>query len=171
MSLKIIYFNDLFTTRLNSDMEFGQLLRCRMLRDYEQYKINLGQLEPLPYKEQFNPTFLFHLDILVQILVLARKPEDGTEFDGRNIHIKFYSRNNFYMCILTCLMNRILIFIYKIDDLYKQEIFSPDRLTSECTDPESEDVVFHKIHDASDEVKAAVRDHWVSTDSSFFLNG
>lgn len=170
MSSEIIYFNDLLTTLLTSDMEFSKLLMTRMVKDYEQYKIHLVQLEPLPYKEQFNPTFLFHLDILAQMLVSSRKPDDGKEFDGRNIHIKFYSRNNFYLCILTCLMNRILIFIYKINDRYRQEIFSTDMI-NESTDPESTDVVFHRIHDASDDVKVAVRDHWVSKESGFFLNG
>lgn len=164
------YFNELLSTQLTSNMEFGQHMMTRMVKDYEQYKRNLGQLNPQSYREQFNPTCLFHLDVLAQILVLTRKPDDGKEFSGQNIHIKFHSRNHFYLCILTCLTNRLLIFTYKINDQCKSKLFSEDMM-NECIDPESKQVLFHNIHDALDEVKMAVRDHWVSKETGFFLNG
>lgn len=161
--------SDYFSNYLESDIKFAQNLKSRMLKDYEQYKRTLVHtVQPMPYREQFNTTCLFHLDVLARVLEDSKGGVDQMQ----DIHFKFHVRNNFYLCILTRVMNRIMIFVYKLNDRYRHErdSYTAEHLVQECTEHESMDVVFYKIHDASDEVKAAVRDHWVSRESGFFVN-
>lgn len=150
------------------NMELSNKLRMRMIRDFEQYKIDLLSLDPVPYKEEFNPTCLFSLDMLANIIATtSHKTEDKV------IYLKFYSRNNFYLCILTSIMDRIVIFTYKLDNSYRQDGHMREelihRMALECINVDSKEVVFHRIHDVSEDVKVAVKNHWVSK-SGFFLN-
>lgn len=139
------------------DKEFYDKLELRLRNDYMSHCEQSQTLQASNYREQFSPTFLYCLDELVKII------EDKTL---PCFEIRFYERNNFYMCVLTILEERIMIFIYRIDSQFKIEN-DVASLRNEATDPVSLYVTFYRIHDATDDVKRAMKKNWVSNREVF----
>jgi hypothetical protein len=148
---------------------FRKQLVERMHADHHRTELEMvDSIDPIPYREQFNPTFLFHLDILVDLERQIGNGNTEMSTELRDIWIKCYRRYHLYVCILTSMGDRILIFLYRVRDDVVQNDAS--ELCKEMLIPESTKLLFHRVHDATEEIRQATRKHWVSKENGYFLN-
>jgi hypothetical protein len=144
---------DQLSIDLNSNTHKDFFIK-RLVKDYQLDRLSCQDIQiPLTLKEQFNPMYLFRLDVLASII-------ENT--DDTMVHIKYVQKNNEYICILFRMDNLILISIYMIHDTQLFDKNNYSSLLKECLDIESNKISLYRIHDATIECKKVVETHWVS---------
>lgn len=157
---KLALFPETMMELYKQDENFRMQLKNKLEMDYLNDKIQIMEsLEPMSYREDFNPTFLFHLDMLVNVHKQKRENDS-------NIYARLYQRYHFYLCLLTAIGEEILIFIYRIHDDDNTDIHD---VINKFMESNETTITFHRVYDATKEIKEVINKNWVSENNSFFV--